>query len=284
MSGALVTATGVLDRVKQVLREASLPSVDVEARRLVEAASGRSTSDLILEPDLDPSVEQKAVDFARRRASGEPLQYVIGVAGFRRLDLAVGPGVFVPRPETELVVDKALDRLPRGGTIVDVGTGSGAIALSIADERPDARVLATEHFPSAIEWVKRNRELTAQDVEIIECDLLEGLPDDLRKGIDVVVANPPYVAEPERPSLPVDVGEHEPEGALFGGGQAGMETITRLAHDARAWLRPGGWLVSEIGSGQGPAVHDLFESLGYLQVRVGVDYANWPRVVEARKP
>ena len=137
--------------MKDILRRGGIAGVDSEARRIVEAASSRNRSDLILDPAIDEDAAERALEFARRRASGEPLQYVTGVAGFRRLDLAVGPGVFVPRPETELVVEKAIARLPHRGTLVDVGTGSGAIALSVADERPDARVMATERSAAALE-------------------------------------------------------------------------------------------------------------------------------------
>ncbi|MDQ4142833.1 MAG: peptide chain release factor N(5)-glutamine methyltransferase [Actinomycetota bacterium] len=272
-----------MERVKGVLREAGLASVDAEARRLVEAATGRSTAELLLQPEVDDSVEAAAVSLARRRAAGEPLQYVTGVAGFRRLDLAVGPGVFVPRPETELVVEKGLERLPQGGTVVDVGTGSGAIALSIADERPDARVFATERFSDAVEWVRRNRDSTGKHIEIIEGDVFDGLPEDLRGQFDVVISNPPYVANAERSTLPPDVVEQEPHGALFGG-DAGMDIIERLASESLDWLRPQGWLVLEIGAGQGPKVHSLLDGLGYEEVKIGVDYANWPRVAEARRP
>ena len=272
-----------MDRVKEVLRRSGIAGTDTEARLIVEAASARTRVDLALDPTIDEGDAQRALELARRRASGEPLQYVTGIAGFRRLELAVGPGVFVPRPETELVVDKAMDRLPRGGKLVDVGTGSGAIALAVADERPDARVVATERSPAALEWVQRNRTMLHKDVEIIECDLLEGLPADLRAKVDVVVSNPPYVAESERGRLPVDIVDHEPEVALFGG-RLGTDLIERIADQARAWLRPGGWLVLEMGAGQRNEVSALLERLGFEDVAVGVDFADWPRVVEARRP
>ena len=280
---SLISAPAVIDRVREILREAGVPNAENEARWLLEAASGRSRSDLVLNPELDERVERDAIELAERRAAGEPLQYVTGIAGFRRLDLHVGPGVFVPRPETELVVDRAMDRLPNGGTVIDVGTGSGAIALSIADERPDARVLATERFPEALEWARRNLASTGKDVEIIESDLLDDVPGDLRGRFDVIVSNPPYVPETDRSTLPSEVVDREPHGALFGG-RNGLDIIERLATDVREWLKPGGWLVLEMGAPQRDRIEELLERLGYADIRVGVDYAEWPRVTEARRP
>ena len=270
-------------RIADILREAQVPNVKSETRWILEAAAGRSASDLVRDPALDDSVERKAVELAQRRAAGEPLQYVTGVAGFRRIELRVGPGVFVPRPETELVAERAMERLPEGGTLVDVGTGSGAIALAVADERPDARVLATERFADALEWARRNRDAIAKDVQIFECDLLDALPDELRGAIDVVVSNPPYVPQSDRSRLPAEIVEREPHGALFGGPR-GLDVIERLARDALAWLRPGGWFVIEMGAGQADAVRELFETTGYDDVSIGVDYADWPRIAEGRKP
>ena len=279
-----MAATGdVLDRVLGVLRDGGVETAHNEARWILEAAAGRSRTELALLPDVDSSVEQRALEFARRRADGEPLQYVTGVAGFRRLDLAVGPGVFVPRPETELVVEKAMSRLPQGGTVIDVGTGSGAIALSIGDERPDARVLATETSPAALEWVRKNKVALNSSIEIIETDLLDAIPDEFRGEVDVIVSNPPYVAETQRGILPDDVVDHEPHVALFGGNE-GTDVIERLASSARDWLKPGGWLVLEMGAAQGESITSLLKRLEYQDVTVGVDYADWPRVTEARRP
>lgn len=277
------TAPVVIDRVREVLREAGVPNEENEARWLLEAASGRSRSDLVLHPEVDDGVERDAVELAERRAAGEPLQYVTGIAGFRRLDLRVGPGVFVPRPETELVVEKAMELLPQGGTVIDVGTGSGAIALSIADERPDARVLATERFADAAEWARRNKDFTGKDVEIIESDLLDDVPSELRNTVDVIVSNPPYVPESDRATLPSEIVDREPHGALFGG-RKGLDVIRRLAEDALGWIKPGGWLVLEMGAPQRDPIQELLETLRYEDIRIGVDYADWPRVASARKP
>ncbi len=232
---------------------------------------------------IDEEVEGRVLELVRRRIAGEPLQYLTGVAGFRRLTLAVGPGVLIPRPETELVAERAIALLAGGGTVVDVGTGSGAIALAIADERPDARVLATESLAEAMSWAAKNRALLDLDVELVPCDLLSGLPAGLRGEIDVVVANPPYVASSDRDSLPPEVVDHEPHGALFAG-EDGLAVLTRLSEDARGWLRRGGYLVLEIGLGQDSDATSLLNGLGYEDVAVSEDLAGRARVVSARWP
>ena len=247
-----------------------------EADWVLEAAERRaSTTD---------EIERIALELAERRAQGEPLQYVLGTAAFRHLELSVGPGVLVPRPETEVLVERALDRLPQGGTVVDVGTGSGAIALAIKQERPDAHVWATDDSKDALRYARDNREQLELDVEILCGGLLEPLPETLRGGFDVVVSNPPYVAESETHLVAPDVLGHEPDHAVFGGGGDGLSIVTTLVGQARSWLRPGGWLVCEIGHGQSAAVVELFAGAGFIDSGVHEDLAGWDRIVEGRKP
>lgn len=203
-----------------------------------------------------------------------------GVAGFRNLELAVGPGVLIPRPETELVADRAMQRLPHGGTLVDVGTGSGAIALAIAQERSDARVLATEAYDDALVWAEKNRAALGLSVELIKCDLLGGLPNELRGAVDVVVSNPPYVPSGDDSVLAPDVIRYEPHSALFAGPD-GLDVLRRIAEQARAWLRRGGWLVLEIGYDQAEAVKRALGELGYGRVTVDRDLAGRDRIAEA---
>ena len=227
--------------------------------------------------------DSSAVAMARRRSSGEPLQYVLGNAHFRKIILSVGPGVFIPRPETELLVEKAIELLPQGGSVVDLGTGSGAIALSIAYERPDATVYATEADPGAYPWAIRNRDDLNLSVEVIEGDLFEWLPPELARTFDVVVSNPPYVATSRREILPIDVRDHEPEKALYGGGD-GMLVTTRIAQEAPKWLKPGGWVALEMSVEQQQDMMTLLTSLDYRDVVIGIDLAEWPRLVVARTP
>jgi release factor glutamine methyltransferase len=268
----------------EVLASFGIESSAAEARWLVEAAAGMDREMLLMtKARLDEGVVAEALELTRRRAAGEPLQYITGLAGFRSLELRVGPGVLVPRPETEEVVGRAMERLPEDGVAIDVGTGSGAIALAIKDERPDARVLATEVSAAAMEWAEKNREELEIDIELIACDLMAGLPSDLVGEIDVIVANPPYVAETDRASLPTDVVDHEPHEALFAG-ERGTSVIERLSRDALTWLKPDGWLVLEIGETQGEVVGELLTDDGYSSVHVHRDLSGRDRIVEGRKP
>lgn len=241
-----------------------MESPDAEARWIREAAGERDVADLV-----------------RRRVAGEPLQYVLGTAAFRRLELAVGPGVFIPRPETELVAERAMELLPDGGVLVDLCTGSGAIALSVADERPDARVIATELSPAAARWANRNREALGLHVELLAGDLFEPVPVELRRRVDVVVSNPPYVDERERPLLPRDVVDHEPAAALFAPG-AGTSVIERIVDQAPEWLEPEGRIVLEIGETQADRVRALLVDAGFDEVSVGRDLNGRDRIAEGR--
>ena len=249
---------------------------------LLEAASGLSRSELIADgSDLGDDVRGRALALAGRRAAGEPLQYVTGRAAFRYLELGVGPGVFIPRPETELVAERAMELLPPGGTVVDVGTGSGAIALSIAQERPDARVLATESSRAALAYAVRNAERLPAPVELFHGDLLDALPRRRRGSIDVCVSNPPYVAWDERRVLPGDVVDHEAHDELFAPGE-GLAITERLARSAHAWVRSGGWLVVEVADRRGTAVAGMLAGLGYRSVEVDTDLTGRERIVQGR--
>jgi release factor glutamine methyltransferase len=272
----------VLARIQETLEGAGIEGAEREARWLLEAATGqRSVDQLAREEGLPDSVVERALELTDRRASGEPLQYVTGVAGFRRLELAVGPGVLIPRPETEIVAEQAMHRLPSGGTIVDVGTGSGAIALSVADERSDARVYATEISETALGWARRNITNLQLNIDLVRGNLFDGLPRDLAGNIDVVVSNPPYVAVGDTDMLPSEVVDHEPEKALFAGTE-GLHVIADIAARAREWLRTGGWLVLEMGFDQSDAVVRLLTDGGYEEVAAHPDLTGRLRVAEGR--
>jgi release factor glutamine methyltransferase len=219
-----------------------------------------------------------------RRAAGEPLQYVIGWAPFGRLRLAVGPGVFVPRPETEGLADRAAIRLqataaPR--VAVDLCTGSGAIACFLAAEVPGARVLATELDPGALAWARGNAE--RYGVELLHGDLDDPLPAELAGRVDVLCANVPYVPSAAIATLPTDVRDHEPRLALDGGPD-GLEVLRRLAPRAVRWLVPGGGLLCEVGDDQAEAAVALLAKAGLVEVAVHPDLVGRDRVVEGTRP
>ena len=277
----LADVQDLYEDVKVLLQENAVESPETDARWIIEAATGRSPTRKLLErlPVGEAEVES-ALAMARRRADGEPLQYVTGIAGFRYLELAVGPGVLIPRPETEVVTEVALARLPRGGTLVDVGTGSGAIALAVATERADARVFATERSEEAFAWAVKNRDALGAPVEVLCCDLFDGIPAELRGKVDVVVANAPYVATGS--DLPPEVVQYEPPEALFAGGD-GLDVIRRLVDEASVWLRPDrGWLVLEVADDQADAVSRLLDGSGYTQVTIDQDLTGRDRIVSAR--
>ena len=214
-----------------------------------------------------------------RRGLREPLQHLTGVAGFRRIELAVGPGVFVPRPETEVLVEHALLGLPAGGRAVDLGTGSGAIALSIAHERPDADVIGVERSPEAFAWAEGNRErVGAVNARIVLGDLADAVPE-WDGTVDVVVSNPPYVPDGMVPRDP-EVERFDPAVALYGGPD-GLDPMRAVVVTARRLLAPGGLLAVEHGELQGPAVRALLDD-GWRDAATHPDLTGRDRVTTAR--
>jgi len=215
-----------------------------------------------------------------RRCTGEPVQHVTGRQQFRRLELEVRPGVFVPRPETETLAEIGLTAVDdvRDPVVVDVGTGTGAVALSIKDERSGASVWAIDISPLARDLARRNADRLGLDVTVVQGDLLGPLPGDLVGTVDLIVSNPPYVAPDVYDSLPVEV-RADPELALLGG----TDVHRRLVEDSPRWLRPGGALVVEIGDDQGEEVTAMFVGGGFQEVRVLPDLAGRDRVVTGRR-
>jgi release factor glutamine methyltransferase len=220
---------------------------------------------------IEPSAARSFSDWARRRAQREPVAYILGRKGFRRLDLTVDPRVLVPRPETEHLVEAVLG-LPSGARVVDVGTGSGAIALALADERPDLRVVATDVSPGAVAVARENAARLGLDVEVLEGDLLAPVSG----PIDAVVSNPPYVRAGER--LQPEIARYEPAEALLAGAD-GLEVYRRLAPAAA--VAP--FAAFEVGAGQAGAVEELLRAAGFGTVERIRDLAGIERVVVGRR-
>ena len=218
-----------------------------------------------------------------RRVAREPLQHLTGHAPFRSLDLLVGPGVFVPRPETESVAQLAIDALQAVAApqpvAVDLGTGSGAIALALATEVPHARVLAVERSPEAFAWAERNREhVGAANATIVLGDLADAFPE-LVGAVDVVVSNPPYIPDDAIPRDP-EVRLHDPAMALYGGPD-GLDVVRVISRRAQELLRPGGALVLEHGELQGAEIRALLTADGWRAAATSRDLLGRDRTTAA---
>jgi release factor glutamine methyltransferase len=266
--------------------ERELESAD-DARRIVEVACGAVWAARLQEP-----VSERAAAYVQRmverRRAGEPLQYAVGRWGFRRLDLLVDHRVLIPRPETETVVEVALEQLVTLGrepTVVDLGTGSGAIALAIADEVADAHVWATDVSADALTVARANLAglagTAAPRVRISEGSWFDALPNELRGHVQLIVSNPPYVSTAEVDDLPPEVARWEPRAALVSG-PTGLEHIERIVAGAPAWLARPGALVVEIAPHQAPAVAALARNAGFPDVTVRPDLVGRARALVGR--
>jgi release factor glutamine methyltransferase len=271
-----VTRRELLAATTARLAAAGCETPGVDAEILLAHVLGRSRSELRASLDDDVGVPRLAEleRLVDRREAREPLAYVIGEWGFRRLTLSVDRRVLVPRPETEVVVERCLALVaeieePR---VLDVGTGSGAIALAVADEHPGARVTAIDSSRDALDVARANAVRTGLEIQLEEMDLHDGLP---AGPWDLVVSNPPYVRPEELASLEPEVRDWEPRAALVGVGAT--EAIARAGLGV---LRPGGALVLEVADGDARRVAELLWSLGYGRIRITPDLAGRDRVVQ----
>jgi release factor glutamine methyltransferase len=241
--------------VSSTLAAAGVPSPEHDARVLVELAAARSVP---------------LADLVAKRAARVPLQHLTGTAGFRYLDLAVGPGVFVPRPETELLVDAVLAAIrdvpgDRAPLVVDLCAGSGAIGLSVAHEHPRAVVHLVESSPTAFDWLRRNAERFDRRRAVLHEADLAAAPTDLDRTVDVVVSNPPYVPLDELGLVDPEVRDHDPAQAVWAD-DGGLAVIHRVVARALVLLRPGGVLVVEHSERHNQCVPDLLSAAGFVDV------------------
>ena len=274
-----MTVGEALGRACLRLDDAGVEDPLVDAEWLAAHALGLTRSELALEErrELTQAEEAQLTRLLDRRAAREPLAYVLGEWGFRRLTLRVDRRVLVPRPETETVVERCLELL-RGHeepAVLDVGTGSGAIALAIADEHPGARVTAIDVSEEALALARENAAGAGLAVGFEQRDLRDGLAG----RYDLVVSNPPYVSPGEIEALEPEVRDWEPRLATVG-----EEQTELIAHAAREVLVPGGALVLEVADGESGRVSALLRELGYEEVQAGQDLAGRDRVVEGRWP
>ena len=262
---------------RELIAASGLPAS--EAQLLAAHAAGRPRSWLLAHDDEEAGAAANTLHvlYARRRA-GEPIAYMIGQREFYSLEFTVTPDVLIPRPETELLVDLAVARLPQRGRLLDVGTGSGAIAVAMAHARPDAAVSACDISEAALRVARGNAARHGAQIDFRHSDVLDGY---ISERFDIIVSNPPYIAEQDTHLGQGDV-RFEPRLALTSGA-AGMDLIRRLAASARSHLEAGGWLMFEHGHDQSPACTALLQSLGYAQVRDFSDLAGIPRVCTGRQ-
>lgn len=287
-------------RLTALLADEGVESARLDAELLVAHVLRSDRSRLFLSPDrsLTAAQERELADIVRRRVDDrESVAHLLGVRGFRYLDLTVDRRALIPRPETELLVELALD-LPNGATVIDVGTGSGAIALAVADERPDLTVHATDVSPDALALARENAQRIGSPVTFHEGDLLAGLgesrplapggstaqtpetlgaePGTAPGAYLAVLSNPPYIPLGEHDELPPEVRRHDPHLALFGGDD-GLDVIRRLI--PAAWDAGADVLAIEVGQGQPPAVETLLRDAGFARTEVRDDLAGIGRVV-----
>jgi release factor glutamine methyltransferase len=255
------------------------PRVDAEllAAHVLDVPRGR----LLLIGEIRAAEAERLAGLVARRAGRIPLQHLLGAAAFRHLELAVGDGVFVPRPETELLAGWGIERVAPGATVVDLCSGSGAIALSVADEAEPGRVVAVERSPAALAWLRRNAAGWAA-VEVLPGDVTDpALLRELDGAVDVVLCNPPYV--PDGTAVPPEVAGHDPAEAVFGGAD-GLSVIRPVVTLAARLLRPGGVAGIEHDDVHADAVPELLRADGrFADVTAHTDLTGRPRFATARR-
>lgn len=276
----------VLNAAIEQLRAARVPSPRMNAELLLMFTLGRHRAFLYGHPEQELTAEEQSryEDALAQRASGIPAQYITGHQEFWGMDFLVSPAVLIPRPETEHVIETVLARVGRSPSaselkIVDVGTGSGCIALALAKELPEADIHATEISPAALDIARANaaRLQLEQRIHFHETDLLAGME---LNTFDFVVSNPPYVGESEEDQVQLEVRKFEPRNAVFAG-ESGTEVIERLIPQAHRVLKPGGWLVVEISGTIADRILGLLAA--WNNVQIANDLQGIPRIASARK-
>jgi release factor glutamine methyltransferase len=285
--GLMVAVWALVAAAATRLRDAGVASPEHDAAELLAHVLDTTRGQLFLVAEVPAAAEQRYDDLVARRAAREPLQHLLGTAHFRHVSVEVGPGVFVPRPETELLAGWAVEQAQavaatgRRPLVVDLCTGSGVIAKSIADEVPEAEVHAVELDPAAHAWAERNLAGTGVDVRLGD---LTAAFDELAGRVDVVVSNPPYVPLEAWESVATEARDHDPHLALFSGDD-GLDAIRELERRGVVLLRPGGVIGIEHADVQGESAPAVFSGSGrWEEVRDHRDLAGRPRYLTARRP
>jgi release factor glutamine methyltransferase len=280
-----VKLSEALALASEKLSTAGVPSPQADATWLLCHILDTDRSDLLTRITFDQDLSSEQLEAflvaLARREKREPLQHITGKAAFRSLELSVGPGVFIPRPETEQVVQYAIDylrQLPMPGVAIDLGTGSGAIAIAMAVEVPQTKVYAVELSQSAFDYATKNIEANLAAVEL-RLGAMQEVVSDLVGGVDVVISNPPYIPDSAIPIDP-EVRNFDPELALYGG-EDGLDVIRDISGIAAALLRAGGLLVLEHADGQSDAIRELLLNDGWLSVSAFQDATMRYRTITA---
>ena len=288
-SASKMTVRDLLEWAEESLRSASVPEADREALFMASAILGCKPLEVYLKrgEEADSKVRALFTEMLRRRRAREPGQYITGTQEFYGLVFRVGPGVLIPRPETELLVDEVLSNL-RGNPsprVLDLCTGSGAIAVTVAVEIKGAEVVAVDSSPEALRTARLNAgdHAVSGRIEFIESDLFGGLSSEVLDVFDIIVSNPPYISEAEFATLAPEVREHEPEESLLGGPD-GLDFYRRIVPAAEGFLKAGGLLMVEVGYAQAELVERIFKDAGYLRsIELIEDLSGIKRVVRGRK-
>ena len=277
-----MTISETLKQTQALLLNAGISNARQEAPWLLAHVLGRKIQTFLPDGNLGiTELEQDALQhLLRRRMANEPLQYILGTTEFYSLELEVGPGVLIPRPETECLVEFAVEKYPGTGRICDLCTGSGAVALALAAELPDTEIIGVDISPKALHYAKKNLVRHGfGNVAFLKGDLYAPFKNDEKFAL--VTANPPYVSPSEYAALPPDVSNHEPGLALVAEND-GLAILRRIAKESRSHLAAEGWLLCEIGSEQGGSVKTIFRNCGYCNVDIRQDYTGRDRVLRAQ--
>ena len=276
-----ITIQNALADATAALAKSELKQARLEAGSLLSQVMNRDRTFILAHPEhlLDPDLSARFQSLVVRRVAGEPLQYITGHQGFFKLDFEVTPDVLIPRPESEAIVEVALELLPknRSSRFADVGTGSGCLAISILHEAPDARGMAIDFSPAALKIAAGNavRHNVAERLTLVESDLLSGVPTNEQFGL--IVSNPPYIPDADIDSLQREV-RYEPRSALAGGSD-GLDVIRRLLREAPPQIQTGGYLVFEFGFEQAELLLNLIDRQQWNLIEARKDLQGIPRTM-----
>lgn len=280
------TIAEALREGKQRLKAAGKESYAFEAELLLEKAAGMNRTALFLRGEESLSTEKWAVyeGFLQEREQGRPTQYILGEWEFMGLPFAVGEGVLIPRGDTEVLVETILEKQQTEGfrSILDIGTGSGCIPISLGRYGKFETILAVDISPKALGYAAKNAEKNNIAVKFYESDLFQNVPQEWQGKLDAMVSNPPYIPKKDIAELMTEVKDFEPMNALDGG-EDGLDFYRAIVAEGRAWLKDGGWLFFEIGYDQGDALRILLVEFGYTDIAIIQDLAGLDRVAIGRK-